>query len=108
MKTFLISPAIVILLSCQPNDPNPLSQNSSKAQLSSKATIKVDKLTSIHIIPLGKVSGKVVDDVVNGLTNFYHKKVIVEKSIPLDNGLLANSKSRYSGDSILKRFNSSN
>jgi archaemetzincin len=107
MKTFLISIVIVILSSCQSNDPKPLNQNSSKAQLSSKAIIKVDKLTSIHIIPLGKVSEKVVNDLVNGLTSFYHKEVIVEKSTPLDKGLLAKSKSRYSGDSILKRFNSS-
>ena len=107
MKTFLISTAVVILLSCQPNDPKQLTANSPKVQPSSTATNKVNKLTSIHIIPLGKVSGRVVDDVVKGLTNFYHKEVIVEKSVPLEKGLLANSKSRYSGDSILKRFNSS-
>ena len=107
MKTFLIPTTIVILLSCQSNDPKALTQNSPKAQLSSKATSKVDKLNSIHIIPLGKVSEKVINDVVNGLNNFYHKEVIVEKSTPLDKGLLATSKSRYSGDSILKRFNSS-
>jgi len=54
-----------------------------------------------------KYRKKIVVDIVRGLTDFYHKKIIVEKPVPLDAHLLAASKKRYSGDSILKRFNSS-
>jgi len=69
-------------------------------------TNPIKKLDTIHIIPLGKVEQVVVDDVVKGLTAFYHKTIIVQKVEPIDNRLLAVSKKRYSADSILKRFKS--
>jgi predicted Zn-dependent protease len=43
---------------------------------------------------------------VKGLTAFYNKTIIVQKVEPIDNRLLAESKKRYSADSILKRFKS--
>ena len=106
MKTFLFSIAVFVLLSCQSNYPKQLTANYPKAQPSSTATIKVNKLTSIHIVPLGKVSGRVVDDVVKGLTNFYHKEVIVEKSLLLTPDLLSPSKTRYNANAILNKFKS--
>ena len=70
-------------------------------------TKSINKIDTIHILPLGNVKKSVIDDVVKGLMDFYHKEVVVEKSIPLENKLLAASKKRFSADSILKRFKSS-
>jgi archaemetzincin len=91
---------ILIFCYCKQIEKKPIVKNT----ISNANPIKI--LDTIHIIPLGKVEQVVVDDVVKGLTAFYHKTVIVQKVEPLDKRLLAESKKRYSADSILKRFKS--
>jgi len=63
---------------------------------------------SIHILPLGNVSKEVIQDVSSGLSSFYHKEIIIEKAVPLENSLLAKSGKRYSAERILKKFKNSN
>lgn len=38
----------------------------------------INKIDTIHIIPLGTVKKPIIDDVVKGLTDFYHKEIVVE------------------------------
>jgi archaemetzincin len=97
----------VFLFSCNQSESNFNVKKSSFINNLLQRTNSINKIDTIHILPFGKVKKSVIDDVVKGLTNFYHKEIVVEKSIPLDNKLLASSKTRFSADSILKRFKSS-
>lgn len=106
MKILLIALG-VFLFSCNQIEKNSPGQQKINLIPWIKKSSSISKLNTIHIVTLGTVKKSVINDVVNGLTDFYHKEVIIEKSIPLDNKLLAASKTRFSADSILKRFKSS-
>ena len=87
-----------LITSCNNNKPKqPLA-------IASKQT----SFKSIHILPLGNISKKVIEDVSSGLVSFYHKQIIIDKAVPLNYVLLAKSKERYSADSILKKFSINN
>ena len=108
MKTINILLIIlsVFLFSCNQSESNSNVQQPSFINNVLQGTKSINKIDTIHILPFGNVKKSVVDDVVKGLTDFYHKEIVIEKSIPLDNKLLAASKTRFSADSILKRFSS--
>jgi archaemetzincin len=109
MKTINILLIIlsVFLFSCNQSESNSNVQQQSFINNLLQKKKSIDKIDTIHILPFGNVKKSVIDDVVKGLTDFYHKEIVIEKSIPLDNKLLAASKTRFSADSILKRFKSS-
>lgn len=98
-RFFLIIQCFFFLItSCNNNKPKqPLA-------ISSKQT----SFKSIHILPLGNISKKVIEDVSSGLVSFYHIEIIIDKAVPLNYALLAKSKERYSADSILKKFSINN
>jgi archaemetzincin len=109
MKTIniLLITLSLFLFSCNQSEPNSNFQQPTFINKLLQKTKSIDKIDTIHILPFGNVKKSVIDDVVKGLTDFYHKEIVIEKSIPLDNKLLAASKTRFSADSILKRFKSS-
>lgn len=107
MKIISLVTISIFLLSCNQTKINLPGLEGRSKKSSEKKGNSVEDIAAIHIIPLGKVEEKIIEDIVRGLTDFYHKKIVVEKPVPLDTRLLATSKKRYSGDSILKRFNSS-
>ena len=109
MKTINILLIIlsVFLFSCNQSESNSNVQQPSFINNLLQKKKSINKIDTIHILPFGKVKKSLIDDVANGLTDFYHKEIVVEKSIPLDNKLLAASKTRFSADSMLKRFKSS-
>ena len=109
MKTINILLIIlsVFLFSCNQSESNSNVQQPTFINKLLQKNKSINKIDTIHILPLGNVKKSVIDDVVKGLMDFYHKEIVIEKSIPLDNKLLAASKTRFSADSILKRFKSS-
>jgi archaemetzincin len=109
MKTIhiLLSLLSMVLFSCNQSESNSNFKQPSIVNNLLQRTHSINKIDTIHILPFGNVKKSVVDDVFKGLTDFYHKEIVIEKSIPLDNKLLAASKTRFSADSILKRFKSS-
>ena len=107
MKKLLLITISIFLFSCNQSKSDSNVKQPSFINNLLQRTKSINKIDTIHILPFGNVNKSVVDDVVKELTDFYHKEVVVEKSTPLDNKLLAASKSRFSADSILKRFKSS-
>jgi archaemetzincin len=109
MKTIniLLITLSVFLFSCNQSESNSTVQQPTFINNLLQNKKSINKIDAIHILPLGNVKKSVINDVVKGLTDFYHKEIVIEKSIPLDNKLLAASKTRFSADSILKRFKSS-
>jgi archaemetzincin len=109
MKTIniLLITLSLFLFSCNQSEPNSNFQQPTFINNLLQNKKSINKIDAIHILPLGNVKKSVINDVVKGLTDFYHKEIVIEKSIPLDNKLLAASKTRFSADSILKRFKSS-
>jgi archaemetzincin len=94
---------LICLLSCNIN------KDKAKNVLQNVTPFKKQiAFSTIHILPLGKVSYQVLNDVQSGLKQFYKKEVIVDKEVPLDKSLLAKSGLRYSADSILKKFANNN
>ena len=107
MKSFLLLSISIFLFSCNQSKSDSNVKQPSFINNLLQRTKAINKIDTVHILPLGNVKKPIIDDVVKGLTDFYHKEIVVEKSIPLDNKLLAASKTRFSADSILKRFKSS-
>jgi archaemetzincin len=107
MKKLLLITISIFLFSCNQSESASNVKQPSFINNLLQRTKTINKIDTIHIIALGTVRKSTIDDVVNGLKGFYHKDVIIEKSIPLNNNLLAASKKRFSADSILKRFKSS-
>jgi len=107
MKKLLFITIGAFLFSCNLNESNIEDNQTTVVKNKIQSTNSINKIDTIHIAPYGNVKKSVIEDVVKGLIDFYHKEVIIENSIPLDNKLLAASKSRYSADAILKRFKSS-
>lgn len=100
-QLLMLLPFAGMLLSCMQSDNKQQSKTLDKTVSEKSAA-----LTTIHIQPLGAVSDEVLQDVYLGLKQFYQKQeVLIEKSVPLNKTLLASSGTRYSADSILKKFN---
>jgi len=59
----------------------------------------------VYIQPLGDVKPEYLKLVKEGVESFYHFQCVIKKPIPLTNDLLVNSKTRYSADKILSKFN---
>jgi len=97
----------VFLFSCNQSESNSNVQQPTFINKLLQIKKSINKIDTLHILPFGNVKKSVIDDVVKGLMDFYHKEIVVEKSILLDNKLLAASKKRFSADSILKKFKSS-
>ena len=100
---YILQLLLICLLSCNIN------KDKAKSLLQNANPFKKQiTFSTIHILPLGKVSNQVLIDVKSGLKEFYNKEVIVDKEVPLDKSLLAKSGLRYSADSILKKFANNN
>lgn len=63
-----------------------------------------EKLGTIHIIPMGKVSLPVLNQVRSALENFYQRPVKVLSPLKVSGNLRKTPRSRYSADSILKYY----
>ena len=63
---------------------------------------------TINILPLGNVGQVELESVKTSISNFYGFKCIILKPVKLTNDLLSPSKTRYSADKILKKFNGTN
>jgi archaemetzincin len=78
-----------------------------KKRLPEKSVESVyEKLGTIHIVPLGPVSNKILNEVKNSITQFYGRPVeILQPQKPKGN-LRRTPQSRHSADSILKYYRS--
>lgn len=83
----------------QPSQPS----KSTKSNSYSAASTKVVK-TEIRIQPLGEVRAVVLDSVKSSLERFYKVSCKILKSKDLTPDILAASKTRYSADKILDKF----
>jgi len=63
---------------------------------------------TINILPLGNVGQVELELVKTSISNFYGFKCVILKPVKLTNDLLSPSKTRYSADKILKKFNGTN
>lgn len=63
-----------------------------------------EKLGTIHIIPMGRVSPSVLDQVKSALENFYQRPVKVLSPLKVSGNLRRTPGSRYNADSILKYY----
>lgn len=60
----------------------------------------------IYIQPLGNVDTSVISHVKKSVENFYGFKCVVKNTVPLSEDILADSKTRYEANRILKKFKS--
>lgn len=87
----------------------PLSFTQSKSNVDQKLLPPHDaftKLGTIQIIPLGNVDNKIINEVKYAINHFYGRPVKLLNKVPLSNDLKRTSKSRYSAELILNKFNS--
>jgi archaemetzincin len=65
-----------------------------------------DRPKVVYIQPLGHVDNSYVSLVKSAVERFYHVKCILKPAVSLSKDILADSKTRYEGNRILSKYNS--
>ena len=68
--------------------------------------VKTDNQKVVNILPLGDVSPEYLNIIKNSVESFYKYKCEVRPQAQLTDDLLAKSKTRYSADAILEKYDS--
>lgn len=96
----------IILLCVLSGNAQTKAKNQSNRTDEKKLLAVYKKIGTINVIPLGNVQPVITNEVAKVLVSFYHQEVKIHKPQQMTADLKRSKSSRYSADSILKKYKS--